>query len=69
MVTPLALRLDDDDTSTDDVVAFYLSLAVLQYNLRSKPGTFTGTEFSIQISLIAIWQLRSVDDCIGGDVF
>uniref|UniRef100_T1IFZ9 Uncharacterized protein n=1 Tax=Rhodnius prolixus TaxID=13249 RepID=T1IFZ9_RHOPR len=41
MATPPALRLDDDDTTTDDVVAICLFLAVLQYDLRSKPGTFT----------------------------
>ena len=35
MVTPLALRLDDDDdTATDDVVAICMFLALLQYDLR-----------------------------------
>ncbi|GFW62707.1 hypothetical protein TNCV_2624701 [Trichonephila clavipes] len=49
MATPLALRLGDDDTATDDVVAICLRLAVLLYDLRSKPGTFTGMESSIQV--------------------
>ncbi|GFY11136.1 hypothetical protein TNCV_4471221 [Trichonephila clavipes] len=53
MVTPPALRLDDDGTATDDVVSTCLRLAVLQYDLRSKSCTFTGMESSIQVSLIA----------------
>ncbi|GFU48516.1 hypothetical protein TNCV_1398151 [Trichonephila clavipes] len=58
MATPLALRLDDD-TATDDVIAICLRLAVLQDDLRSKPGIFTGMESSIQVSLIAKFYLAS----------
>ncbi|GFQ86838.1 hypothetical protein TNCT_642501 [Trichonephila clavata] len=47
MVTSPALKLDDHDTTTNDVVAIRLYLAVLQYYLRSIPGTFTGMESSI----------------------
>ncbi|GFT01444.1 hypothetical protein TNCV_3215381 [Trichonephila clavipes] len=36
MAPPPALRLDDDNTATDDVVAKCLRLAVLQYDRRSK---------------------------------
>ncbi|GFR28734.1 hypothetical protein TNCT_165501 [Trichonephila clavata] len=36
MVTPPALRLGDDDATTDDAVAICLRLAVLQYDLRSQ---------------------------------
>ncbi|GFV45789.1 hypothetical protein TNCV_2321491 [Trichonephila clavipes] len=50
MATPPALQLDYDDTATNDVVAICLHLAVLQYDLRSKPGTLTGMESSIQVS-------------------
>ncbi|GFT07680.1 hypothetical protein TNCV_4046021 [Trichonephila clavipes] len=53
MATPRALRFDDDDTAIDDVVAICLHLAALQYDLKSKPGTFTGMESFIQVSLIA----------------
>ncbi|GFR33931.1 hypothetical protein TNCT_432071 [Trichonephila clavata] len=54
MAIPTALLLDDDDdTATDDVVAICLRLAVLQYDLRSTPGTFTGMKSFIQVSLIA----------------
>ena len=53
MATPPALRLEDDDTATDDVVAICMFLALLQYDLRWKPGTFIGMKISIQISLIA----------------
>ncbi|GFR32996.1 hypothetical protein TNCT_707151 [Trichonephila clavata] len=53
MVTSSALKLDDHDTTTNDVVAICLYLAVLQYYLRSITGTFTGMESSIQVSLIA----------------
>ncbi|GFR18979.1 hypothetical protein TNCT_276541 [Trichonephila clavata] len=53
MVTPPALRLDDVDTATDDVVAICLRLTVFQYDLRSKPGTFNGMESFLQVSLIA----------------
>ncbi|GFR06955.1 hypothetical protein TNCT_454971 [Trichonephila clavata] len=49
MATPSALRLDDDDTATDDVVAICMRLALLQYHLRSKPGEFTGIETSIHV--------------------
>ncbi|GFQ83215.1 uncharacterized protein TNCT_362451 [Trichonephila clavata] len=38
MVTSPALKLDDHDTTTNDVVAIRLYLAVLQYYLRSIPG-------------------------------
>ncbi|GFR14858.1 hypothetical protein TNCT_646241 [Trichonephila clavata] len=51
METPPAFRLDDDIT-TNNAIAILLGLPVLQYDLRSKPGTFTGMEFSIQMSLI-----------------
>ena len=53
MTTPPALRLDDD-TATDDVVAIYLFLAVLQYDLRSKLGTFTDMEFFISYFSFAV---------------
>ncbi|GFQ73837.1 hypothetical protein TNCT_146931 [Trichonephila clavata] len=52
MATPPALRLVDD-TTTDCVVAICLRLAVLQYDLRLKPGTFPGIESSPQVSLVA----------------
>ncbi|GFR13130.1 hypothetical protein TNCT_99121 [Trichonephila clavata] len=50
---PPALRFDDDNTTTDDVVAICLRLAVLQYDIRSKQSTFFGMESSSQVSLIA----------------
>ncbi|GFW86679.1 hypothetical protein TNCV_4334631 [Trichonephila clavipes] len=53
MATPSALRLDDGDTATYDVVAICLRLAALLDDLKSKPGTFTRMESSIQVSLIA----------------
>ncbi|GFV94811.1 hypothetical protein TNCV_1028091 [Trichonephila clavipes] len=60
MATPLALQLDDEeDIDTDDVVAIFVRLAVLQNDLRSKPGTFTGMESSIQVLLIAKFCLAS----------
>ena len=49
MKTPLVLRLDDDDTATYEVVAICLFLEILQYDLISKPGTFSGMDFSIQV--------------------
>ena len=58
IVTPSALGLDVDDTGTDDAVPIYLFLVVLQYDLRSKSGTFTAIEFSIQVSLIAEYSDR-----------
>ena len=65
MVTPPTLRLDDDDPATDDVFAICLFLTVLQYDLRSKPGIFTGMKFSIQVAVIAKYS----DHCIGRDIF
>ncbi|GFQ71247.1 hypothetical protein TNCT_567591 [Trichonephila clavata] len=59
MVSPQALQLDDDDTATDDVVAICLRLAVLQYDLISKPETFTGMESSIQVSMITKFCLQA----------
>lgn len=47
MATPPAMRLDDDDTASG------LRLAVLRYDSRSNPGTCTGFESSIHVSLIA----------------
>ncbi|GFS80012.1 hypothetical protein TNCV_751271 [Trichonephila clavipes] len=70
MTTPPALRLDDDDdddTVTDNVVAICMRLAVLQYYLRSKPGTFTGLESSIRIDDYQI--IKSANDGINRDVF
>ncbi|GFV07633.1 hypothetical protein TNCV_4941351 [Trichonephila clavipes] len=58
MLIPPALRLDDY-TATDKEVAICLRLAVLQHDLRSKPGTFTGMEPSIQVSLIVKFCLAS----------
>ena len=49
METPPVLRLDDDHIATDEVVAICLFLAVLQYDLRWKPGTFSGMDVSIQV--------------------
>ena len=40
-----ALRLDDDDTASDEVVSICLVLAVLQYDLRSKPSTSLAWNF------------------------
>ncbi|GFU44773.1 hypothetical protein TNCV_3150681 [Trichonephila clavipes] len=57
IVTPPALRIDDD-TATDDMDAICLRLAVLLDYLRSKPCTFTGMESSIQV-LIAKFCLTS----------
>ncbi|GFR11787.1 hypothetical protein TNCT_345331 [Trichonephila clavata] len=59
MATPPALRLNDDDTATDDIVAICVRLAVLQYDLILKACTFTGMEFFIQVSLIAKFCLAS----------
>ncbi|GFV68767.1 hypothetical protein TNCV_694351 [Trichonephila clavipes] len=53
IVTPPALRLDDDDIATDDIVTICLRLAVLQYDHRSNSSTFTGMESSIKVSLVA----------------
>uniref|UniRef100_T1HY79 Uncharacterized protein n=1 Tax=Rhodnius prolixus TaxID=13249 RepID=T1HY79_RHOPR len=60
MATPPALRLDDDDTATDDVVAICLFLPVLQYDLRSKPDTFTAS----QITFFAV--ILPPKTCISG---
>ncbi|GFX01767.1 hypothetical protein TNCV_2921531 [Trichonephila clavipes] len=59
MATVPALRLDDDDIATDDVVDICQRLAVLQYDLRSKPGTFIGMESSLQVTLIAKFSFAS----------
>ncbi|GFV92562.1 hypothetical protein TNCV_1744671 [Trichonephila clavipes] len=56
MVNPPALRID---TATDDEDAVCLRLAVLLDYLRTKPGTFTDIESSIQVSLIAKFCLTS----------
>ncbi|GFQ84045.1 hypothetical protein TNCT_424141 [Trichonephila clavata] len=68
METVPALRLDDDDTTTDDVVAICLRLAVLQYGIISKPGTFTVHRI-FHPSLADCQIIRSIDDEIGRDVF
>ncbi|GFR00874.1 hypothetical protein TNCT_163791 [Trichonephila clavata] len=49
--TPPALRHDEDDTTTDNVVAICLHLAGLKYDFRLKPGSFTVMDTSIQVSL------------------
>ncbi|GFX42582.1 hypothetical protein TNCV_261171 [Trichonephila clavipes] len=59
MTTAPTLRHDDDDTAIDDVVSICQRLAVLQYDLRSNPGTFTSKESSLQVSLIAKFCIAS----------
>ncbi|GFQ78757.1 hypothetical protein TNCT_698561 [Trichonephila clavata] len=64
MVTPPALPLGDDDTTPNDVVAICLRLAVLHYDIRLKPDTFTGIESSIQVSLISRKSDRLVKESV-----
>ncbi|GFW38830.1 hypothetical protein TNCV_3881971 [Trichonephila clavipes] len=65
MATPPALRLDEDDIPTDDVVAVCLRLAVLQYDASDQ----NQAHYLAWTSLTDCQIIRSIDEGISRGVF
>ena len=60
--------INEDDIATDVVGAICPFLAVLRYDLISRPGIFTVKDFFTQVSVIAKYS-DLIDDCTGREKY